>query len=228
MKTKHDFKHPSNSNVSYNCSEYDGVFNTKSPIERHLVKHTDRKCFNYIECGKSFKRKESLHYHMGRYTGITVYQRMYKAPTKAESDLIMDNDSVDNKAEALACLMKGNALSGILDGDDYDKVSTQVEDPEHMTEEERTEVEEKGNEALVKNFDNCEIAEPPMVMKAVANPGDVGAEGVGIEKKVEQNDYHGNVDAEDVKRDDEAKTCQEKVDIALSENPSSEISDKQK
>ena len=41
----------------------------------------------------------------------------------------------------------------------------------------------------------------------------------------EQDDYHGNVDAGKVKKEDEAKTCQEKVDTALFENPSSEISD---
>ena len=184
---------------------------------------------------------------MERYAGITDYQcdqctvKYVSVSSLTENDFTMDNDSVDNKAEALACLMEGkrnmlckdipaivsclpeacelmsaecgdkapecgeaycfygkallelarlenvvlgNALSGIPNGDDCDKVSTQVEDPEHMTEEERTEVEEKVNEALVENFDNCEIAEPPMLMKAVANPDDVGAGKDTLDKKV--------------------------------------------
>merc|ERR1719228_1414051 len=36
-----------------------------------------------------------------------------------------------------------------------------------MTEEERTDVEEKVNEALVHNFENCEIAESPFLNKDI-------------------------------------------------------------
>jgi len=138
----------------------------------------------------------------------------------------MDEDFVDNKAEALACLMEGkrnmlckdtpaavtclaeacelmsaecgekapecgeayyfygkallemarlenvvlgNALSGVPGDEDIEKGATQVEDPEHMTWEERTEVEEKVNEALVENFENCEKAESPFLTKDVVS-----------------------------------------------------------
>jgi len=138
-----------------------------------------------------------------------------------ESD--MTEDSVDNKAEALACLMEGKrnmlckdipaavsclaeacelmtaecgekapecgeayyfygkallemarlenvvlgiALSGVPNEDD-EKGATQVEDPEQMTEEECTDVEDKVNEALVENFENCEIAESPFLKKGI-------------------------------------------------------------
>jgi len=139
-----------------------------------------------------------------------------------ESD--MTEDSVDNKAEALACLMEGKrnmlckdipaavsclaeacelmtaecgekapecgeayyfygkallemarlenvvlgvALSGVPKEDDCEKGTTQVEDPEQMTEEECTDVEDKVNAALVENFENCEIAESPFLKKDV-------------------------------------------------------------
>jgi len=147
------------------------------------------------------------------------------AETKAQlSDTPMDEDSVDNKAEALACLIEGKrnmlckdipaavsclaeacslmsaecgekapecgeayyfygkallemarletvvlgiALSGVPNEDDCEEVATQVEDPEQMTEEERTDVEEKVNEALVHNFESCEIAESPFLNKDI-------------------------------------------------------------
>jgi len=140
-----------------------------------------------------------------------------------ESD--MTEDFVDNKAEALACLMEGKrnmlckdipaavsclaeacelmtaecgekapecgeayyfygkallemarlenvvlgiALSGVPNQEDEgEKGATQVEDPEQMTEEECTDVEDKVKEALVENFENCEIAESPFLKKGV-------------------------------------------------------------
>jgi len=199
--------------------------------------------------------------------------------TPEEVELEIDDDFVDNKAEALACLMEGkrnmlckdipaavsslaeacelmsaecgdkapecgeayyfygkallelarlenvvlgNALSGVPDGDDCDKVSTQVEDPEHMTEEERTEVEEKVNEALVENFDNCEIAESPLLMKAVANPGVVGAEKAEAEEKVMDVDDPEKVDdGEDEEETDEESenVDEEKVEAKAEEDP---------
>jgi len=144
----------------------------------------------------------------------------------------MDEDYVDNKAEALACLMEGkrnmlckdipaavnclaeacelmsaecgekapecgeayffygkallemarlenvvlgNALSGLPNEEDCDEtLATQVEDPEQMTEEERTEVEEKVTEALVENLKHCEIAESPFLTKDVKQDVTVG------------------------------------------------------
>jgi len=48
----------------------------------------------------------------------------------------------------------GNALDGVPEGDDTD--TSNVEDPEKMTEEERTDVEEKVDGALEENFETCE------------------------------------------------------------------------
>eukprot|EP00092_Neocalanus_flemingeri_P060169 GFUD01072076.1.p1 GENE.GFUD01072076.1~~GFUD01072076.1.p1 ORF type:complete len:514 (+),score=167.47 GFUD01072076.1:54-1544(+) len=51
----------------------------------------------------------------------------------------------------------GNALDGVPEeGDDAN--DSQVEDPEKVTEEERTEVEDKVGEAMEENFDECENA----------------------------------------------------------------------
>ena len=107
---------------------------------------------------------------------------------------MVEDGKTSLELDKLENVVLGNALSGVPDGDDCDKVSTQVEDPEHRKEEECTEVEEKVNEALVENFDNCEIAEPPMLMKAVANPGDGGAERDEIEKKAMDVDDQEKVD----------------------------------
>jgi len=59
----------------------------------------------------------------------------------------------------------GIALSGVTNEEDCVKEATQVEDPDLMSEEERIEVEEKVNEALTENFENCEIAESPFLKK---------------------------------------------------------------
>jgi len=50
----------------------------------------------------------------------------------------------------------GNALNGVPDGGD-NADDSQVEDPEKMTEDERTEVESKVKEALDFNYQTCEI-----------------------------------------------------------------------
>jgi len=50
----------------------------------------------------------------------------------------------------------GNALNGVPEGGD-NADDSQVEDPEKMTEDERTEVESKVKEALDYNFQTCEI-----------------------------------------------------------------------
>jgi len=56
----------------------------------------------------------------------------------------------------------GSALDGVPRSND-DNSSSQVEDPDKMTDEERTEVQMKVDEALVENFENCEIAENPLL-----------------------------------------------------------------
>jgi len=62
----------------------------------------------------------------------------------------------------------GNALTGVPKEDAYDG-STQIEDPDLMTDEERIEIEEKVDLALVENLENCQLAENPLLMKEVAN-----------------------------------------------------------
>jgi len=56
----------------------------------------------------------------------------------------------------------GNALVGVPEGEDVD-TSPEVEDPEKVTDEERADVEEKVDEALDENFDNCANAEMPLL-----------------------------------------------------------------
>jgi len=203
-------------------------------------------------------------------TEVTESQVETKAQIE-ESD--MNEDSVDNKVEALACLMEGKrnmlckdipaavsclaeacelmtsecgekapecgeayyfygkallemarletvvlgiALSGVPNEDDCEKGATQVEDPEQMTEEERTDVEEKVNEALEDNFENCEIAESPFLNKDIvksntdsgtSNPviasGDVKS--AEVEEKVMEDEAESDSD-EDCDHIDEDKT----------------------
>jgi len=190
------------------------------------------------------------------------------AETKAQlSDTPMDEDSVDNKAEALACLIEGKrnmlckdipaavsclaeacslmsaecgekapecgeayyfygkallemarletvvlgiALSGVPNEDDCEEVATQVEDPEQMTEEERTDVEEKVNEALVDNFENCEIAESPFLNKAnvKSNTDSGSANPVVASEDVDEKameDEEADSDSDDCDHIDEAE-----------------------
>jgi len=68
----------------------------------------------------------------------------------------------------------GNALSGVPKEDSCDG-STQVDDPEKMTDEERIEVEGKVDDALMENLENCQLAENPMLMKNVADAADKAA-----------------------------------------------------
>jgi len=56
----------------------------------------------------------------------------------------------------------GNALVGVPEGEDVD-TSPEVEDPDKVTDEERADVEEKVDEALDENFDNCANAEMPLL-----------------------------------------------------------------
>jgi len=78
----------------------------------------------------------------------------------------------------------GNALSGVPKEDACDG-STQVDDPEQMTDEERIEVEEKVDEALMENLDKCQIAESPL-LKDVA--GDASEEASSEDKVAEGAD----------------------------------------
>jgi len=71
----------------------------------------------------------------------------------------------------------GNALDGVPRDDD-DNLSSQVENPDTMTDEERTEVQEKVDEALVENFDNCEISESPLLMHEASDVDATGTETV--------------------------------------------------
>jgi len=203
-------------------------------------------------------------------TEVTASQAEIKAPLPESP---MDEDCVDNKAEALACLMEGKrnmlckdipaavsclaeacelmtaecgekapecgeayyfygkalldmarlenvvlgiALSGVPNEDDGNKGATQVEDPEEMTEEERTEVEEKVNDALVENFENCEIAESPFLNKGVAKT-EVSGDKADVEEKVEGEE--ADVDSDD--DDDCDHIDEEKAEAKAEEDPTS-------
>jgi len=75
----------------------------------------------------------------------------------------------------------GNALSGVPKEDACGGCeSTQVEDPEKMTDEERIEVEEKVGEALMENLENCDVAESPLLPKEVVNVADGTAEAAPV------------------------------------------------
>jgi len=198
-----------------------------------------------------------------------------------ESD--MTEDSVDNKAEALACLMEGKrnmlckdipaavsclaeacelmtaecgekapecgeayyfygkallemarlenvvlgiALSGVPKEDDCEKGTTQVEDPEQMTEEECTDVQDKVNEALVENFENCEIAESPFLKKDVPKSDAVSS---GTSKPVVASEEKAQVEEkamedEDVELDSDEECDhidEDKAEAKAEEDPTS-------
>jgi len=197
-----------------------------------------------------------------------------------ESDL--NEDSVDNKAEALACLMEGKrnmlckdipaavsclaeacelmtaecgekapecgeayyfygkallemarlenvvlgiALSGVPNEDDSEKGATQVEDPEQMTEEECTDVEDKVNKALVENFENCEVAESPFLKKDFPKSDAVSS---GTSQPVVTSDEKAQVDEkamdEEVELDSDEECDhidEEKAEAKAEEDPTS-------
>ena len=66
----------------------------------------------------------------------------------------------------LESVVLGNALSGVPEADAC-KGSTQVENPEQMTDQERIEVESKVDEALMENLETCQIAESPLLKDVV-------------------------------------------------------------
>jgi len=92
----------------------------------------------------------------------------------------------------------GNALSGVPKEDICDG-STQVEDPLQMTDEERVEVEEKVDEALMETLENCQIAEAPLLKKDAASK----SEDTPTEKKVAE----GNADRE-AESESEDEVCE--------------------
>jgi len=93
----------------------------------------------------------------------------------------------------------GNALSGVPKEDACDG-STQVEDPQQMTDEERIEVEEKVDEALMENLDKCQIAESPL-LKDVAN--DASEEASSEDKVAEGGDSNIEEGKAEQESDDE-------------------------
>jgi len=207
-----------------------------------------------------------------------------QAQVEAHSEVEMVEDSIDNKAEAIACLMEGkrnllckdipgavscladacklmstecgekapecgevyyfygkallelarlenvvlgNALSGVPKEAACDG-STQVEDPEKMTDEERIEVEEKVDEALVENLEHCQVAENPLLMKDVAatSSDEIPVVTSGEEKvaeadpKPEDVEAEGDSDEEDCEHLDEENAA---VHIAEAEEDPSNL-----
>jgi len=99
----------------------------------------------------------------------------------------------------LESVVLGNALSGVPKADACEG-SSQVEDPDKITDEERIEVEEKVDEALMENLENCQIAESPLLKKdaAIVNAaGGTSEDGPTVEK-VEGSDPDGEAEHESV------------------------------
>jgi len=196
----------------------------------------------------------------------------------APAEVEMEDDLVDNKAEALACLMDGkrnllckdipgavsslaeackvmsaecgekapecgeiyyfygkallelarlenvvlgNALSGVPKEESCDG-STQVDDPEKMTDEERIEVEVKVDEALMENLENCQIAENPMLLKDVSDAADKKASEIPSgdklpegDPKIEDVESEGDSDDEDCEHLDEEKAEEDPSNLQL-------------
>jgi len=122
----------------------------------------------------------------------------------------------------------GNALDGVPKSDD-DNSSSQVEDPEKMTDEERTEVQEIVDEALVENFDNCQIAESPLLMHETSDIDATGTENtesggpcVAENEEIDDSQYeegHGQDKCEHADAEDaavhEAKAADEPSNLQL-------------
>jgi len=114
----------------------------------------------------------------------------------------------------------GNALVGVPEGEDVD-TSPEVEDPDKVTDEERADVEEKVDEALDENFDNCANAEMPLLAtEAVGENVPMDAEGTENtemdvedaqekhEQAQEDNSDEKEVAAEQAKAAEEPSTLQ--------------------
>jgi len=122
-------------------------------------------------------------------------------------------------------LVLGNALSGVPEGEDID-ASSQVENPEKITDEERANVEEKVDEALEENFDHCEKAEAPLLamnseINAVTSEdvmptveGEVEDAHEAEEDEMEQECQHP--DDKESATDHEAKAGEEPSNLQLS------------
>jgi len=185
--------------------------------------------------------------------------------TKAASDEVeILDDSMDNKAEALACLTEGkrhllckdipaavssladacklmasecgekapecgeayyfygkallelarlenlvlgNALSGVPKEDACGE-STQVDDPEQMTDEERIEVEEKVDEALMENLEKCQIAESPLLKDVGDTPDEASS---GDAKVADSEEKEGDGEPEQGSEDEDCEHLDEET-----------------
>jgi len=99
----------------------------------------------------------------------------------------------------------GNALDGVPEGEDAE--NSQVEDPENLTEEEKTDVEDKVDEALEENFETCE-------KKADSNGVHANGEAEKSEQAedAEMAEDDENKEEEESKEDEEAEAEPEKGD----------------
>jgi len=106
----------------------------------------------------------------------------------------------------------GNALSGVPKDDAACDGTTQVEDPQQMTDEECVEIEEKVDEALMETLENCQIVEAPLLKKDVTNSNDVKSEDTPTEEKVVEGEIvdgeaEPESDEEDCEHDDEVNAA---------------------
>lgn len=100
----------------------------------------------------------------------------------------------------------GNALDGVPEGEDAE--NSQVEDPEKLTEEEKTDVEEKVDEALEENFENCE---KKAVTNGVHANGEAADKSEGAED-AEMAEDDENKEEEESQEDEETEAEPEKGD----------------
>jgi len=102
-------------------------------------------------------------------------------------------------------LVLGNALSGVPKEDACSE-STQVDNPEQMTDEERIEVEEKVDEALMENLEKCQIAESPLLKDVAGDASEEASSGDAVadsEEKVGDGEPEEGSDDEDCEHLDE-------------------------
>jgi len=102
-------------------------------------------------------------------------------------------------------LVLGNALSGVPKEDACSE-STQVDNPEQMTDEERIEVEEKVDEALMENLEKCEIVESPL-LKDVA--GDTSEEASSRDAVADSEEKVGDCEPEQGSEDEDCEHLDE-------------------
>ena len=98
-----DYKENKHTGVTCACDACSIIFSTNSGLYNHKKNKHCGVLFPCGSCEKKLNSKRALTHHRESVhkfeREVKETARMYKAPIKADSDSIMDDDSVDNKAE---------------------------------------------------------------------------------------------------------------------------------